>query len=115
MLFVFTMQLIKNYTDIEFKNEDVPKVYDVLMESGTMNGLMKKIPKEEIAILRGMVDMEREDLEVNTRSLVSFLETKADAMKMAFDSFQKVLEKPEIQAKITEYLGWTYAYKCHSL
>lgn len=104
MLFVFTMQLIKNYTDIEFETEDVAKVYDTLMESGAMNGLMNEIPEEEISILRGMVDMERDDLEVNTRSLVSFFETKADAIKLAFDSFQKVLDRPEIQAKITDFM-----------
>lgn len=105
MLFIFTMQLIQRYTDVEFAAEEVPQVYDLLMESGTMNGLMSAIPEEEISILRGMVDMERDDLEINTRSLISFFETKADALKIAMDSVQKVLNKPEIQAKITDYIS----------
>lgn len=102
MLFVFTMQLIANYTDLEFEQQDVVKTYDALMESGVMNGLMNEIPEEEISILRGMLDMQRDDEEVNNHSLVSFFENKADALVMAMDSIKKVMEKPEIQAKLTE-------------
>lgn len=102
MLFVFTMQLIANYTDLEFEKDEVVQTYDALMESGTMNGLMCQIPEEEVSILRGMLDMQRDDEEVNTRSLISFFETKADALKIAFDGISRVIEKPEVQAKIME-------------
>ena len=102
MLFIFTMQLVEKYTDLEFEKENVVLVYDALMETGLMNKLMEQIPEEEISILRGMLDMQRDDEEMNTRSLVAFLETKADAMQMAMDSFSKVLDKPEVQAKIAD-------------
>lgn len=102
MLFIFTMQIIQKYTDLEFSNEEVANVYDLLMESGTMNGLMSAVPEEEINILRGMLDMERDDIEVNTRSLISFFETKADTMKLAFDSIVDLVNRPEIQAKIAK-------------
>ena len=100
MLFVFTMQLIANYTDLEFDQNQVVQTYDALMESGTMNGLMTQIPEEEISLLRGMLDMHRDDVELNTRSLISFFETKADALRIAMDSINRVIEKPEVQAKI---------------
>lgn len=103
MLFVFTMQMISNYTDLEFSNEEVVKTYDALMETGLMNKLMTEIPEEEVGILRGMLDMQRDDEEVNTRSLISFFETKTEAFQMALDGFGKALEKPEIQAKIAEF------------
>lgn len=103
MIFIFTMKLIEKYTDIEITPESVVSDYDALMESGVMRLLMEQIPKEEVSILQGMMDMMRDDLEVNTRSLVSFLETKTDALQMAFDSLNKVLERPDIQTKITEF------------
>ena len=102
MLFVFTMQLISRYTDLEFEKENVVVVYDALMESGLMNKLMEQIPEEEISILRGMLDMQRDDEEMNTHSLISFFETKADVARIFFEGLNKVLDKPEVQAKIAE-------------
>lgn len=102
MMFLFTMKLITEYTDLEFEVKDVVTVYDELMASGLMKSLLDQIPAEEIAVLKGMLDMRRDDEEVNFHSLVSFFETKADALQIALDSFSKVLEKPEIQAKIAE-------------
>lgn len=100
MLFVFTMQIISKYTDLEFDTDATVKCYDKLMESGMMNKLMSQIPEEEISILRGMLDMQRDDEEANTRSIVSFLETKVEALQMGFDSLNKILERPDTQEKI---------------
>lgn len=104
MLFCFTMQLITNYTDLEFEHDEVVQVYDALMESGVMNCIMTEIPEEEIKILRGMLDMQRDDEEANFHSLVSFFETKTEAIQLAIESFGKAFEKPEIQAKIAELM-----------
>lgn len=104
MLFVFTMHLIAYYTDVEISPETPLAVYDSLMESGIMNGLMIQIPEDEISILRGMVDMERDDLEVNSRSLLSFFEAKSEAIRIVTDKFFSVLERPEIQAKIDDLI-----------
>lgn len=104
MLFVFTMQLISHYTNLEFDNDEVVQTYDTLMETGLMNQLMSQIPEAEISILRGMLDMQRDDEEANTRSLVSFLETKTEAMQLAMDSLLNVISQPEMQAKISQYI-----------
>ena len=102
MLFVFTMQLIARYTDIEVDSDNVVKDYDLLMESKAMNLLMSQIPEEEVSILRGMIDMQCDDEEVNNRSIVSFLETKADAVQMMFSALENVLSRPNIQEKISK-------------
>ena len=102
MVFIFTMKLIEKYTDIDISPENVVPDYDKLMESGIMHELTDQIPESEVKIIRGMLDMSRDDLEMNTRSLVSFLETKADALQIAMDGLSKVLEKPEIQSKLAE-------------
>lgn len=93
MLFVFTMKIIEAYTCLVWKPDEVVSCYDKLMESGVMSHLMELIPEEEINILHGMLDMQRDDVEANTRSLVSFFETKADAMLLALDGINKVMEK----------------------
>lgn len=103
MIFVFTMKLIEKYTDIDIKPENVVSDYDLLMESGVMHLLTAAVPEGEVKIIQGMLDMTRDDLEYNTRSLVPFIETKADAFQMVMNSLNNVLEKPEIQAKIAEF------------
>lgn len=103
MLFLFTMQLIANYTDIEIESKDVVEAYDLLVESGLMDELLSAIPDSETKILKGLLDFERDDLECNTRSLVSFLETKFESMDIAMTSLLNVLDRPEIKAKIEEF------------
>ena len=103
MLFIFTMKLIESYTDLEITAENVLADYDKLMESNVMNQLMTEISESEISILRGMVDMMRDDLECNTRSLVSFLETKTDALQLVMDNLTKTLEDPNLRDKIAEF------------
>ena len=100
MLFFFFIGILEKYTDVEIDMSKVNVEYDLLSESDVLNELMTAIPESEITILRGMLDMERDDLEYNTRSLVAFLETKFDALLLATDSIAKVLEKPEVKAKI---------------
>ena len=100
LTFVFTIKLIEYYTDITIDTENLVQDYDTLMMNGLMDGLMKKIPPEEISILRGMIDMARDDLEINTRSLVSFLESKYDAWKLSMDALNKVIERPDVQEKL---------------
>lgn len=102
MLFVFIMQLISKYTDLEFEKDNVVIVYDALMETKLMDQLLAQIPESEISFLKGMLDMQRDDFEFNTRSLVSFFETRADAMQMALDGISNVLEKSDKKTLLTE-------------
>lgn len=103
MLFVFTLKQLELYTDIEFEGYEAPQVYDTLMETGLMNRLMTAIPSEERNILQGMLDLQLEDEEANAHSVASFLETKYESLKIAFDSIGKVLDNPAIKAKLAEF------------
>ncbi len=103
MMFLFSMRLVKEYTDIEVVDSEVVQNYDALVSSGAMNSILDAIPSEEVKLLKGMLDLARDDLEVNTRSLVSFLETKFESMDLAMESILKVLDKPEIKEKINEF------------
>lgn len=100
MMFVFSMRLIKEYTDITF--ESVVNDYDALVSSGSMNNILSAIPSEEISILKSMLDISRDDVEFNTRSIVSFLETKFDSLDIAINSLLEILGRPEVKAKIEE-------------
>ena len=70
-----------------------------------MNKLMRQIPDEEANILKGMLDMKRDDLEYNTCSLVAFLETKFEILQLTLDNYGKVLENPKVQAKIEKLVN----------
>ena len=105
MYFIFTMKLVERYTDIEVDAKDIVSEYDNLMAAGLMDGLLSVIPEDEYNILNGMLEMARDDFEINTRSLTSFFETKADFLHLFFDKLFTVLEKPGIQEKLNELIN----------
>ena len=95
MLFVFMMKVISSYTDLEFEQENAVIVYDALMETGIMDNLLKCIPESELHILHDMLDMQRSDVEFNTRSLVAYLETKDQSDQLVLDRFEKAIQTVE--------------------
>lgn len=99
MLFVFTMKVISSYTDLEFEQENVVLVYDALMETGIMDKLLKCIPESELSVLKNMLDMQRDDVEFNTRSLVAYLETKDQSDQLVLDRFEKAMQVVEQKQK----------------
>jgi hypothetical protein len=104
MFFIFSIKIIEYYTNIKIDVSQIAKEYDALVESGAMNNLMEQIPQKEVSILQGMLDMERDDLEANTRSLVAYLDDKYEAIRLSFDSFNKALENLNVQSKIEEII-----------
>lgn len=99
MMFIFTLKLVESYTDIAIDVSSVNEEYDALLSSGAMDDILSNIPESEINILKGLLDMVRDDLEYNTRSLVSFLETKSEAFQIGTDTLINVLSKMDIQNK----------------
>lgn len=99
MLFVFIMKVISSYTDLEFEQDNVVLVYDALMETGIMDKLLKAIPESELSVLKNMLDMQRDDVEFNTRSLVAYLETKDQTDQLVMDRFEKAVQSIELQQK----------------
>lgn len=101
-IFLFSTRLVETYTDVEFDRSKLLEEYDSLVSSGVMNELLSLIPTEEMTILQGMLDMIQNDIEENTRSLVSFLETKAEAADIALTAFLNIFDRPDVKAKISE-------------
>ena len=104
-MFLFSMRLVKEYTDIEIHDDKVTEEYDLLVSSGAMNAILSIISSEEIEILKGTLDFIRDDLEENTRSLVSFLETKFESVDIAMNTIMNILDKPEIKEKLASLKG----------
>lgn len=91
MMMFFDIGLIEAYTDLVFDVSKVSNDYDLMIESGIMASLLSLIPENEQAICRDILQMTRNDLLENTRSLVSYIETKSDAFVEASNALTDVL------------------------
>ena len=68
------MTLIQCYTDIEIDASDLDG-YDMLMQSKVFGTIIKSIDESEIILFNSILDMMIDDEIMNTRDIVSFLET----------------------------------------
>ena len=93
------MKVISSYTDLEFEQDNVVLVYDALMETGIMDKLLNAIPESELSVLKNMLDMQRDDVEFNTRSLVAYLETNDQTAQLVMYRFEKAVQSIELQQK----------------
>jgi hypothetical protein len=88
------MAIIDAYSDIDF--EFTVDEYDLLSECGAIDSLLSAIPAEEVALCATTVESMVADEVENTRNMVSFLETKYEALKAVFDSLLQVVEELHI-------------------
>lgn len=91
------MAIIDAYSNIDF--EFTVDEYDLLSESGAITDLLSSIPEEEVRLCATTVESMITDEIENTREIVSFLETKYEALKATFDSLLKVVEELDIPIK----------------
>ena len=98
--FTTIMQLIAQYTDIEFDGPIVAEVYDSLAEVGALNSLLCVIPESEVTELRALVDMCVSDIYDNERDLTSFFETKVEAINLSIN--QMLLSFSDTLAQLKE-------------
>ena len=94
------MAIIDAYSDIDF--EFTVDEYDLLSESGAIEDLLSAIPDSEVALCATTVEAMIADEVENTRSLVSFIETKYEALKAVFDSLLQVVEELNISVNQIE-------------
>lgn len=90
--FVFVWRLIKNYTDIDMDSNTLD-CYNELNKNGLIDAIISNIPEKEYLEFKTILEMTDNDLYVNTRDIVPFLETKVEAMKLGFDGFSSVTEE----------------------
>lgn len=108
---LFVQAVIQSYTTLEWDaiegNEqmsDISKDFNLLEENGLVEVLFAAIG-DDIQKFTTVLNMKVDDEIDLNRSIVPFLETKLEAMNMAFDSISQIMEKPEIQEKIMELIG----------
>lgn len=88
----FTLQLIKLYTDLEINFSDNPlEIYDKLNECGLIDRIISLLPQSEYIEFNTIMDMIIDDRVANERDLVSFIESKIDLLKIAFNIFNDAL------------------------
>ena len=73
---LFTMNLIKSYTDLEISDESLISTYDILREAGAFEILIQCIPEDEYKEYSTLLKMAVEDYLANERDIVSYFENK---------------------------------------
>lgn len=97
--FLFTnLILIKLYSDLEINFEKDPiKCFDLLNENGLIIGFIQEIPETEYAEFQTLLNMVIDDIIVNERDLVSYIENKIDVLHLSLNTLLDSLKdiKPE--------------------
>lgn len=91
--FATVMQLITQYTDIQYDISIINQVYDALVESGAMQVLLSSIPESEVTEFRTLIDMCVSDIYENERDVTSFLETKIEAINLTVNQMLSSLNE----------------------
>lgn len=102
---LFTVRLILNYTDIEIPDEQILYVYNELNKNNMIMPLISAIPQNEYAEFDTVLKMTLNDELQNFRSFSGFLDTKFEALEMAFKSFQDTLVNEETLTEIIKKIG----------
>lgn len=89
--FLFINRLIARYTDIEI-GENSSNDFDELNKNGLVQAIITAIPTREYDEWRTLLQMCNDDLMLNERDLVPFLETKFEAFGMVSDIINQSLE-----------------------
>jgi len=89
---LFNLTLIDKYFDIEIDFGNVLKEYNALEEKDYITLLLKVIPEREYIAWQKMFSMVANDYMENERSLVSYLDTKIEALNKTTESLAGVIE-----------------------
>ena len=101
MYFLLKMRLIEDYTDIEI-GDNVLDIFNALDEIGALDCLISSIPENEIIKWNAMLDMVNDDIYINERDIVSYLETKTEAVSMVLDTMLSGLGEVAQKLELTQ-------------
>ena len=95
--FLFTnLILIKLYSDLEIEIDQNPlEIFDSLNEKGLIFAFIKAIPETEYAEFQMLINMIQDDRMTNERDLVSYIDTKIEALSLGLNSFLEGLTELE--------------------
>ena len=88
---MFTVQVITRYTEIE-KDDDVLGLFEKLDELNLINAIIAKIPEREFTSYNTILNMVQDDYMENNRNIVSFFETKLQALGMSIDTMLEAIQ-----------------------
>ena len=89
---LFNLTLIDKYFDIEIDFGNALKEYNALEEKDYITLLLRAIPEREYIAWQKMFSMVANDYMENERSLVSYLDTKIEALNKTTESLANVIE-----------------------
>jgi hypothetical protein len=95
---LFSICIIQDYTDITWDTEkESVDVFNEFDKSGALDEIIASIPKKEYETFSAVLNMVRDDEYENFRSIVGFLDTKADAVNILLKELTDLLEKNQIK------------------
>ena len=103
---MFMIQIITRYTDIE-KDENILGMFERLDELNLINAIISKVPEREITSYNTILNMVQDDYMENNRTLLSFFETKIQALGLSLDAVLDAMQKyiPQNETEVAEIEG----------
>lgn len=95
---LFTISVVKNYTDLEFDSENSLGQFDLLMKHGVVETIIPFIA-DDYASFETVLKMTFDDEYENQRSFVSFMEHKLDVMAEALASMELSPQEEENESE----------------
>lgn len=99
---IYTLILIDSYTDIDINFSECIEEFDSLSEENIVGALLNIIPENERKTFQMLYDMIQVDYYENNRSVVGYLDRKAEAINMLME---RVLEEAEKFEEVPEVLN----------
>lgn len=95
---LFALCIVQKYTDItwDLEKEGVD-AFNELDKSGVLDDIIASIPKKEYESFSTVLKMTRDDEYENFRSIVGYLDTKADAVSVMLEELTDLLEKNQMK------------------
>ena len=99
------LSIIDKYTDIDINWENALTDFDALSEYELLGEILKEIPESEVTLCSSLLDMCLDDLMINTRDLVPWLENKMEASNMVVNAILETAMNTEELKPIINSLG----------
>lgn len=99
------LSFVDKYTDIEIDWNNVLQDFDDLSRSHYIGMLLSKIDEAEIQQCYSILEMMLDDLITNERDLVSYIDTKIEAARLAFETISSAITPEmvnELVSKVSE-------------
>ena len=83
---LYLLNLVNRYTEIDVNFKDSLAEYDLLKECNAFSDILNNIPEEEMIEYTELLQVCADDFMKNERSLIGYLDTKFETLKLAFNT-----------------------------